>query len=155
MNFYLDIKDHGHRDSHHGADKWDYSWSEDHDYTYGRATIVEKGYSDVTLFPGEAEVEVGDDIHVVYVSYDTGDSFGREYGCRTHLWAFSDRRRAYRLVETVREDAEAEPDYDFDHKPLMFDDVPISTNDWKGYFERFNHADVETICVGKKIKERS
>jgi hypothetical protein len=152
MNFVLDYKDLGGREvNHHGDGDYDYDWTEDHDYHYYGASIVEgDGYSDVSLFPGEAEVELGDDIHIVYVSYDDGDSFGREYDRRVHLWAFSDRKRAYQLAEAIAADAEANPDYDFDHKPLMFEDVPISTNEWKGHFERFNRADVETVTVKRR-----
>jgi hypothetical protein len=98
MNFNLKISDHGSRDERHSEDRWDYDWSEDHSYDYDCATIVTEGYSDVSLFPGEAAVKPGDDIYIVYVSYDTGDSFGREYGRREHLWAFSDPYRARGLA---------------------------------------------------------
>lgn len=147
MNFELDYCDHGHRVvTQHSDDKYDYSWSEDHSYEYSGAHIVTKGH-DVSLFPGETIVEPGDDIHVVYVSYGSGDSFGHESGRRTHLWAFSDRKRAYRLAEALCEDAAAEPDYDYNHTPLMFEGVPINTNEWNGYFESFNDADVVSLVV--------
>lgn len=148
MNFNLNYTDHGGRcETRHSSDPYDYDWSEDHYYEYHNVSIVKDGYSDLSLFPGESEVEAGDEVYVVYVSYNTGDSFGREDGCRTHLWAFSDRKRAYRLAEELAKDADAKPDYDFDHKPLEFEGVPISTNEWKGYFETFICADVEHLIV--------
>lgn len=148
MDFNLNYRDYGGRDvDHYGDGDWDYEWTEHHIYDYRSASIVKEGYSDVSLFPGDAEVEAGDDIHVVYVSYDSGDSFGREYGRRTHLWAFSDRKRAYLLAEALAKDADANPDYDFAHKPFEFEGVPVCTNEWKGYVEQFVSADVESLVV--------
>ncbi len=148
MKFDLNYQDYSDREvEQHSEDAYDYSWSEDHTYVYNYATVVTEGYSDVDLFPGEAEVRRGDDIYVVYVAYNTGDSFGRSQGYRVHLWAFSDRDRARSLVKLLEADAVANPDYDFDHKPVEFEGVPISTNDWKGYFEQFIAADIETVTV--------
>jgi len=150
MNFEIECRDYGHRNEEHGEDRWDYDWEERHAYFYGDAHIVDKGYTDVGLFPGEREPGQNDTIYVVYVEYDTGDSFGREYGRREHLWAFTDADRASRLCELIMNDAESYPDYDFDHKPLMFEGVPTSTNTWKGYFEQFNYADLEPLEVKEK-----
>jgi hypothetical protein len=147
MKFAVDIQETVYRnEDQHGDGEWDYSWTDDHNFSYNRARIVDTG-SNVDLFPGEAEVAAGNDIYVVYVSYDTGDSFGNSRGERVHLWAFSDKARAHRLCHAIEVDATASPDYDYDHKPLTFDDVPIPCNTWKGYFENFNGAEVETIAV--------
>jgi len=148
MNFNLDYRDYGRREeTQYGESRWEYEWREDHVYRYFGARITNEGYSDVSLFPGETEVKPGDDIYIVYVSYDSGDSFGRENGCRTHLWAFSNSAKAYRLVEAIRKDAAANPNFNYEGKPLEFEGVPINTNEWKGYFEHFNYADVEAVVV--------
>lgn len=84
MNFVLNYSDHGHSHRDPGTGEWDHSWEESHDYHYHSAEIA-SGYSDVSLFPGDAEVELGDEIYVVYVTYSTGDSFGHADGCREHL----------------------------------------------------------------------
>lgn len=149
MNFNLVYRDYGSRDVEQGDDEWDYEWTEDHSYDYEHAVIVTSGYCEVSLFPGEEEVKKGDDLHVVYVSYDSGDSFGREYGRRTHLWAFKDKARAMRLADEIAKDARANPDYDFDNEPMTFEGVPINTNEWKGYFEHFVRSDIETVTVRK------
>ena len=131
----------------YGEGLFDYEWQEFHEYDYPLAKIVDEGYYDVALCPNEADVKPGEDIYVVYVSYDTGDSFGREYNRRIYLWAFSDYERAQRLTTALTKDGEENPDYDFDHKPMMFEDVPIATNDWKGHFENFNFAGIELVRV--------
>jgi len=150
MKFSLNYSDHGSSYRDAGTGNWDHSWEESHSYEYHSAEIVTGGYGEVDLFPGDAEVEVGDEIYMVYVSYGTGDSFGHASGCHEHLWAFSDRKRAYRLAEVLEEDAKVNPDYDYDHKPLEFEGVPINTNSWKGYFERFEEAGVEHLIVKKR-----
>lgn len=148
MNFEIDYSDFGSQDrAHYGEDPYGYEWSEDHDYQYHGALLVDKGYNDVSLFPGEKPVEIGDDIHVVYACYDTGDSFGREVGKRTHLWAFSDRKNAFEFADAIKEDAVSKPEYDYDNTPLEFKGVPVNTNEWKGYFENFVCADVVTLIV--------
>jgi hypothetical protein len=152
MKFELIVNDHCERDHEsHSDEPYDYSWSEDHDYSYNGARIIKDGkYGDVDLFPGEAEVEAGDEIYVVHVTYDSGDSFGNSTGNRVHLWAFSDKARAHRLCTTIEADATSNPDYDFDNKPLTFDDVPVSCNEWKGYFENFSGADVEILVIRRR-----
>jgi hypothetical protein len=152
MKFDIDIKNFGSRnETRHSDDQYDYSWREDNDYSYGTARIIKDGrYGTVDLFPGEAEVQAGDEIYVVHVSYDSGDSFGNSSNNRTHLWAFSDKARAERLCLAIDVDATADPDYDFDNKPLTFDDVPICCNEWKGYFENFQAASVETIFIRRR-----
>jgi hypothetical protein len=150
MNFNLNILDHGYHDEHqYGDGKYEYEWSKVHNYEYVDASIVTNGYSEVSLFPGEQSVKIGDRIHVVYVSYDTGDSFGRESDARVHLWAFSDPKRAERLAQCICTDAQANTEYDFDENDLVFDGVDIATYTWKGYFETFITADVISLIVTK------
>lgn len=151
MNFNIDYKDYGRRtENRHNDYPYNYDWSENHSYDYKGAVIVKDGYSDIALFPGEADAEIGGDIYMVYVSYDSGDSCGNEYGKHVHLWAFTDRDRAYRLADALTADAEANPDYDFDNKPFEFEGVPISTNEWKGYFYHFGEAEVKTLVVTER-----
>lgn len=148
MKFNIDYRDYGRRDEErYSEDAYDYSWSEDHSYDYNSMTIVTDGYSDVALFPGEAEPKRGDTVHLVYVSYDSGDSFGREYGRHVQLWVFTNYERARALCDFIELDAKTAPDYDFDHKPQEFEGVPIATNEWKGYFEHFNCADTESVMI--------
>ena len=151
MKFNVDIKNFGSRDEdRHSDDPYDYSWSEDSDYSYGTARIIKDDrYGTVDLFPGEAEVQADDEIHVVHVSYDSGDSFGNSSNNRTHLWAFSAKARAQRLCQAIDVDAAAGPE-GFDNKPLTFDDVPVCCNEWKGYFETYRGAAVETIVIRRR-----
>jgi hypothetical protein len=152
MKFDVDIKNFGSRDeTRHSDDPYDYSWRQDNDYSYGTARIIKDArYGTVDLFPGEPEVQAGDEIYVVHVSYESGDSFGRSSNNRLHLWAFSNKARAERLCLDIDVDATANPDYDFDNKPLTFDDVPVACNEWKGYFENFTGASYETIVIRRR-----
>lgn len=153
MDFTIEYLNSGGRSvDQYGEGDYEYSWEEHNSYSYYHAYIVTEGYSEVTLFPGEKEAEPGDDIHVVYVSYDTGDSFGREYDRREHLWAFTDKKKAMQLAETIYEDAKQNPDYDYKNRPLNFEGAPINTNTWKGYFEHFNNADIVTLTAKKERK---
>lgn len=149
MIFEIDYSDYGRRtETQHSDNRWDFSWYENHDYEYNEARIVNKNnYKSVGLFPGEKEPQVGSIIYVVYVSYDTGDSFGQEDGLRAHLWAFTDEGRAGRLCSLISKDAKRNPKYDFKNIPLDFEGVPIPVNTWKGYFERFDYAGYVELIV--------
>ena len=150
MQFNINVSDHGRREQDDGdGTPYNHTWSEDHDYDYKSATISDSKRFDVAMFPNEAPVEVGDSIHVVIVSYSTGDSFGQEQGRHVQLWAFSNKDTAQQLVDAVDADADVSPDYDFDANPMEFMGVPICTNEWKGYFETFSYAGIETLFVVK------
>lgn len=143
MNFNLDVRDYGRRDEEHGEDRWDYSWSEDHAYSYNGAYIVKDPdrWGDVALFPGEAEPKTGDVLLLVIVDYDSGDSFGREYGRQMVLWAFTDLERAGRLARLIESNSKEK------ETTGKFDGVDIYTGDWKGYFERYNYCTIETVFI--------
>jgi hypothetical protein len=152
MKFRINTEDLVDRDEvRHGTDQYDYSWREDHHYSYnGAVIVVDSTYGDIELFPREEEVGAGDEIHVVYVEYDTGDSFGISRGNRSHLWAFADKTRAQALVDAIQADHATNPDYDFDNGPMKFDGVPINCNEWKGYFEHLRRVAIETIVVRRR-----
>jgi hypothetical protein len=143
MDFKLYFKDYGERYEGRGDD----AWNEWHDYVYHGITVVKDGYSHASLFPGEVEPQIGDEVYVVYVSYDTGDSFGSEEGVREHLWVFTNKKRANRFCSAITNDAKNNPDYDFKGKPLKFEGVPVNTNSWKGYFEHFRTCNFETLTL--------
>jgi len=150
MRFTIDVTDHGSRDDDGGdGSPYSHTWRENHSYNYKSASIAEHQAFDVGLFPGDAAVEVGEEIHLVIVSYGTGDSFGRESGKHVVLWAFSDKVRAQRLVDALDEDDRTDSKYLNDHPPMEFDGVPICTNEWKGYFESYDGASIETLFVKK------
>ena len=148
MDFKVNRKNYGSRSgSYHGGSKWDYSWSAHNDYNYHNASIAKEGsYCDVSLFPGEDTVAAGDTVHVVYVSYSSGDSFGNESGLNEYIWAFSDIDRAKRLCDAIIENA-AITDDDNKFEPIEFDGVPISVSDWKGYFEEFDNAEIVSLNI--------
>jgi hypothetical protein len=151
VDFKLDYVDNGyHEVDRYGSDDYDYSWSTTHDYVYRCAFVADNGYSDVSLFPGEQEPKIGDNIHVVYVCYSTGDSFGQDTGIHEHLWAFTDYSKADELALAICEDSRKKPDYDYNHEPLSFEGVSINPNNWKGYFERFEKCDIETLLLKRK-----
>lgn len=124
-------------------------WYRYNDYISNYAKIASK-HGDVGLFPEEAEPKVGDYIYLVRVTYSDGDSFGNSTGNQVMLWAFTDKDKAEELRELIKLDNETSPEFDHSFKPLMFYGVPISTNDWKGYFERFEECHVEKLEVKRK-----
>jgi len=142
MYFELDMDERCWRDENStGESRWDYTWSEDWDYDY-HGVMIADGYGDVALFPNEKEAKIGDDIYVVFVSYDSGDSFGWANNKRIYLWAFTDKKAAYGLEEMIETNHEK--------NKLDFRGVHIGTSDWNGYFEKFNYVEVLKLAVRRK-----
>lgn len=153
----FDVKDNRHtqRDEDRGEGRWDYSWSEGNDYYYEAVREHTNDVwssdwgGDVSLFPNEVEPQDGDTVYIVGVSYNTGDSFGNGSNYHCLLWAFTNKAKADELDALVREDAKKTGRYKAITKPLNFYGAPISTYEWKGYFESFNHSFVEEVKFEK------
>lgn len=141
MQFRIDMTDHVEY-TQGGFDNYD---DEYHTYTYNHAVVTDREYGDVALFPGEVEPAVGDDIHLVVASFDTGDSLSSEYGHHTMLWAFTDAAKAEELKALVELDDVTCPEDQF-HLKLEFEGVPIARC-WAGYHESLNGAHVIKLEV--------
>ena len=123
-------------------------WEEHKDITVEGLKISERKHGD---FPVKHGVKLGDNYILVYVIYDTGDSFGRCYGEFTEIALFDveDLDKAKELVRLVTEDAEKNSEYDYSesHGVIKFEERKIGTNEWKGYFERFVRCKYELVTV--------
>lgn len=144
---FFEIKYSNYGDSHYSNEEYG-DWYCHNDYSYEYAKISSCS-GDVGLFPGEKEPEIGNYIYLVIVSYSSGDSFGHSSGNHIMLWAFTDEKKADELSELIILDNETSSEFDHEFKPLVFYDVPISTNDWKGYFENLEGCQVVKLELRK------
>lgn len=95
---------------------------------------------------------------LVYVKYDTGDSFGRDYGRHEVVGVFDRDEDADRVVKAIQEDIQRhqaryyegkEPEYSLDVTLSNGKTLTIHTGTWKGHFENFNDVIAGGIeCLG-------
>ena len=116
-------------------------WYDENNIQYLECSITDSKYGS----PIDFNVEVGDTVYYVYVDYNTGDSFGHASNCHCEIGIYKTVEEANKVAKIIINDAEKD-----NHEPLDIGaERPISTWEWKGYFETFNSCNVEPLVVGR------
>lgn len=115
--------------------------SESHDIQ-GFKLVENKGYQDIEL---DFDPLIKG-IFLVYVSYDTGDSFSRHEGKICFVDAFENSEDAHAVAKAIVENKEKRDKDEFEpvsvFLPVENKTIKICVSTWKGYFERFNYVEV-------------
>jgi hypothetical protein len=101
--------------------------------------------SESFLIPDDAT-----EVFVVYMIYDTGDSFGRSYGNIDILHATISEFEADKLAKLVTENPD---DYTIKFKDDFGRDISID-NRGAGYFENIQYVGVERFHIGSGKSKR-
>lgn len=122
------------------------SWSSENSFSVTRALAID---SDDCLFNSETfevpDVKLGDLVHVVYMIYSSGDSFGHGYGYGSIFEVFSDIDEAYRLVEEINNHSN---DFEIKFKCKNGEEKRYY-NSGSGYFSSVTRVDVSTHKIEK------
>ena len=89
-------------------------------------------------------------VYVVYMIYDTGDSFGRAYGKIDILHATISEAEADKLAKYVTEHSE---EYTIKFKDDFGRDISID-NRGSGYFENIQYVGVERFAIGDGVAKK-
>jgi len=101
--------------------------------------------SESFVVPDDAEY-----VYVVYLIYDTGDSFGRAYGKIDILHATISESKADRLAKKVTADSVS---YTIKFKDDFGRDISIN-NAGAGYFESIQYVGVERFAIGDGVAKK-
>jgi len=101
--------------------------------------------SESFVVPDDAEY-----VYVVYMIYDTGDSFGRAYGKIDILHATISETQADKLAKYVTEHSE---EYTIKFKDDFGRDISID-NRGSGYFEDIQYVGVERFAIGDGVAKK-
>lgn len=121
-------------------------WSVADTYTSWSTHGVELTHvDDEHALPADFQVAVGDEVHVVYLVYSTGDSFHREEGkCLEVISFHKNSALAHENAERVRtgprSDGKIEIEFDSGAKVKRY-------CNWDGYFESIDNVHVESFVV--------
>ena len=89
-------------------------------------------------------------VYVVYMIYDTGDSFGRAYGKIDILHATISEAEADKLAKQVTADSDS---YTIKFKDDFGRDISIN-NAGAGYFESIQYVGVERFAIGDGVAKK-
>jgi hypothetical protein len=121
---------------------WSESWSCSVESAYVLGDDEKQPYdSEVFLLPDDTTR-----VHVVYMIYDTGDSFGRADGKISIVHCTANEDAAHQIAKMIQDDPEQfsfKFTDDFGRKISLY-------NSGAGYFERISYVEVESFDLGKK-----
>lgn len=122
------------------------SWSsENHFEVTGVKELIVEEYPYNTETLEVPDAKVGDLVHVVYMIYSSGDSFGHGYGYGNIIDAFSDIDEAYRLVEEFNKQNR---EYQIKFKCENGEEKQYY-NSGSGYFSSVTRVDISTHRIEK------
>lgn len=101
------------------------------------------GYGD--LLTSLKEIKLGKPYFLVYVLYDTGDSFGRDDGQIEYINLFESEDLAEELVRKIEDDSKNEAYNSIEYTLDNGETREFYNGAWKGYFEWFHGAYVERV----------
>lgn len=137
---YSEYCDHSERASERYG-SWSESWSSSVDEAYVLNENENGPYSsDTFLVPDDTTT-----VHVVYMIYDTGDSFGRATGKIDIMHCTSNEDAAHKLADMVTKNKD---EYSLKFTDDFGREISIS-NSGAGYFESISYVGVESFTVGK------
>lgn len=143
-------------------EKWDNDSTDTTTNVQGIEFVGEKDYFDLVV---PFAPQNGETYYLVYVNYDTGDSFGTYGGQICYLDLFKSKELADKLAKKIEEDTKVPFEFSLGKKAkkepntvkYFWDNgkqVSCYTGSWKGYFERFNYVAVESVSVRYSRKYR-
>lgn len=113
----------------------------------GYSIVGKDEYSDITV-PFKVNKSIG--YFLVYVLYNTGDSFHREENCIDFIDMFENKESAELIVKVINNDyRKYKKDEDNDNFSITLpglngEDYSIHCS-WKGYFERLTDVCIEQV----------
>lgn len=127
-------------ESYHSGERYG-DWSESKDFDVTDVKLTQDFYEE--CFDLGEPVFVGETVHVVYIVYETGDSFGRSTGNGELVWVFKDKDLATAAVSKIEKcckDYSIEIDLGNNRKMTW-------SNPAAGYFERLNYAECKSFVL--------
>lgn len=123
-------------------------WSDTYDFDVKGVAVSSRGrwsglaYDEDKINVG-FEAEAGTPVHVLWLTYSNGDSFGHSSGNGEILWVFKDADVAQEALKTWQDNSE---EYSITIKDENGKDIELS-NPGSGYFESIESLQVDTFLL--------
>ena len=133
---------HSHRSPEQYGD-----WSESWDFLVTGVSLTSRSPWCEEKLGCLVEVKAGDPVFVLYMTYDTGDSFGRATGKGEVIWVFKDPALAMKAKALWdKENNKRDPSYSIEFE-VDGGQTVTQSNPAFGYFENVGYIDVQTFLV--------
>lgn len=123
------------------------NWREEYNFNIRGVSLTSRDRWNEEKIEMGCDVKAGDPVFVLYMVYDSGDSFGRAYGKGEVLWVFKDADTA---LEAKRRWEEENDKQDPEYSVTFEDDVGRViklSNPAAGYFESLGYIELSTYLV--------
>ena len=132
--------------SYRSPEQWG-DWSESYDFRVKSVSLTSRDRYDEEKLGCLVDVKAGEPVFVLYMTYSTGDTFGRAEGKGEVIWVFKDPDLANKAkVKWAEENQKRDPEFSIEFEVDGGETVKQS-NPAAGYFENVGYIEVETFLV--------
>ena len=122
-------------------------WREEYDFNVTGVSLTSRDRWGEDKLGCLVDVKAGEPVFVLYITYDTGDSFGRARGVGEIIWVFKDATLAMKAkAKYEEENSKSNPEFTITFE-VDGGETLSQSNPAAGYFENFGYASVETFLV--------
>jgi hypothetical protein len=132
-------------DYHHRGEGQFADWEERYSFSVIGARLADEDERTGSSSEGYKLPEGSSQAHVIWMSYDTGDSFGRAHGHGCILAVFADRKLAEKTLAEIEERCD---DYSIEYTDDFGRRIKLH-NPGAGYFEHVNSLNLETYTLSE------
>lgn len=123
------------------------NWREEYDFRVKGVSLTSRDRWGEEKLGCLVDVKAGDPVFVLYMTYDTGDTFGRASGKGEIIWAFKDSALAMKAkAQWEEENNKRDPEFSIEFEVDGGEKVRQS-NPAAGYFENVGYIEVDTFIV--------
>ena len=132
--------------SYRSPEQWG-DWSEEYDFNVRGVSLSSRDRWNEEKFNLDIDVKAGEPVFVLYMTYSTGDTFGRATGRGEVLWVFKDPDTAKEALRIWKEENDKrDPEYSVKFEDDVGRVIQLS-NPASGYFENLGYLDLQTFLV--------
>lgn len=122
-------------------------WGSTYDFHVEGVSLTSRNLYEEEKLGCLVDVKAGDVVFVLYMTYDTGDTFGTAKGQGEIIWVFKDANLAMKAKDLwTKENDKRDPEFSIEFEVDGGQKVKQS-NPAAGYFENVGYIDVATFLV--------
>jgi len=129
------------------------AWEEHWCFSIGRASLSPNSQHNHEEFELDADLKLGDPVHLLVMRWDDGDSYGHSYGHGEVMWAFKDPLLAQEALKRWQYACDFHGDWRHDNKQQFASfrvdggEIRKLNNPAFSYFCRVTSLRLETLIV--------
>ena len=145
MELFVQYHEHCTESYHSGEQYGD--WRKSYDFGIDGVSLTSRDSRNEEKLGCLVDVKAGEPVFVLYMTYDTGDSFGRATGKGEVIWVFKDPMLAMKAKQQWQEENDKrDPEFSITFE-VDGGETVTQSNPAAGYFENVGYIDVATFLV--------